>query len=470
MPRPDTSSHRSNPRVDRRQLLQAGGLGLLGWNLADLFRAEALAANPGALRPQDKRAASGPPTIKSCILLFYYGGPSHHDTWDMKLNAPVEVRGQFRPVATSVPGLHVCEHLSRSSKIMDRAAIVRGMHHTMRNHNSAAVEALCGRTPLRGDLELLANDPTTDFPCYGSAVSRFAESQTAVPPFVALPHVMYNVVKLPGQTAGFLGPDYEPLQVTKDPNQPNFEVSEIALPAGMSLTELEHRESLLAHVNRQLGDPPRSTQQRSMRDSYRRAFDLLRSDAVRRAFDIGKEREQTRDRYGRNIHGQAVLLARRLVESGVRFVSVYDRVRNGLNNWDTHVDNFGRLQNDLLPPCDMAFSALVEDLEARGLLDSTLVVMLGEFGRTPQINGQAGRDHWPDCYSIVLAGGGVTGGAVYGASDKIGAYPNARPVTPGDLAATLFWRFGLDLGTELHDATGRPFRLAAGEPLYDLFA
>jgi hypothetical protein len=301
----------------------------------------------------------------------------------MKPDAPLEVRGEFKSVSTSVPGLQISEHLPRCAKIMHRAAIIRSGHHTMRNHNAAAVEALCGRTPLRGDLELLANDPTTDFPCYGSAVSYFSDRASPVPPFVALPHVMYNVVKLPGQTAGFLGPAFEPLQVTKDPNRPEFQVSEITLPSGLTLAELEHRESLLARVNAQMEGPPRSAQQKSMNAFYGRAFDLLRSDAVRRAFDINQETATTRERYGRNIHGQSALLARRLVESGVRFVSVYDKVYNGLDNWDTHVNNFGRLKDSLLPPCDQASSALAADLESRGLLDSTLDIMLGEDGRTP---------------------------------------------------------------------------------------
>jgi hypothetical protein len=468
MTRPPRHFARERPFINRRQLLCAGGLGLLGWNLADLLRAEALQTAAGTGRPPGPAGGPANP-IKSCILMFYYGGPSHHDTWDMKPDAPAEVRGEFRPTATSVPGLHVCEHLSRSARIADRLAVIHSAHHGMRNHNSAAYEVLCGRTPI-GDLELLSNDPTSDFPCYGSAVSYFSKSGASVPPFVALPHVMYNVVKLPGQTAGFLGPAYEPLQVTQDPNATDFRVSEITLPSGIALAELEHREALLARVNAQMAERPRSPQQKSMNAFYQRAFDLLRSDEVRRAFDINLEQPATRERYGRNVHGQSALLARRLVESGVRFVSVYDRVRNGPDNWDTHDKNFSRLKDSLLPPCDMAFSALIEDLEARRLLESTLVVMLGEFGRTPKINGQGGRDHWPDCYSVVLAGGGVTGGAVYGSSDKLGAYPATNPVTPADLAATIFWRFGFDLNTELHDANGRPFRLAAGEPIYSLFS
>lgn len=452
---------RGLPRINRRQLLTAGGLGFFGLGLADLLKAESQTAGAPAV--------GGFKPIKSCILMFYYGGPSHHDTWDMKPDAPAEVRGEFSSIATRVPGVRICEHLPRSAAIMDRVAVIKSGHHTMRNHNSAAVEALCGRTPLRGDLELLSNDPTTDFPCFGSAVSYFTRGNPTVPPFVALPHVMYNVVKLPGQTAGFLGPAYEPLQVTKDPNQPDFRVNEIALPAGTTLAELEHRETLLAQVNRQMAAEPGAKGRGGISAFYERAFDLLRSDAVRKAFDISSEDPRTRERYGRNIHGQSTLLARRLVESGVRFVSVYDKVHNGLDNWDTHVNNFGRLKDQLLPPCDMAFSALVEDLESRGLLDTTLVVMLGEFGRTPRINAQGGRDHWPDCYSVVLAGGGVKGGSTYGASDKLGAHPHSDPVTPGDLAATIFWRFGLNLDTELHDAIGRPFTLAGGEPIRGLF-
>ncbi len=464
LPKPRTSGLPTQ-RVNRRQLLCAGGLGFLGFNLAQLLEAETLARRAGAVQ-----APKSP--IKSCIVMFYYGGPSHHDTWDMKPQAPLEVRGEFKSIATSVPGVRISEHLPRSAKIMDRVAVIRSAHHTMRNHNAAAVEALCGRTPLKGDLELLANDPTTDFPCYGSAVSYLSPRTTSasmVPAHVALPHVMYNVVKLPGQTAGFLGPVYEPLQVTKDPNQPDFRVSEIELPAGLSLAELENRQTLLSRINSQMTAAPSAAGQGSMSAFYQRAFDLLRSDGVRRSFDINQEEPRVRERYGRNIHGQSALLARRLVESGVRFVSVYDKVTNGLDNWDTHVNNFGRLKDQLLPPCDTAFSALVEDLADRGLLDTTLVIMLGEFGRTPKINKDGGRDHWPDCYSVVMAGGGVSGGAQYGTSDKLGAYPDLNPVSPGDLAATIFWRFGLDPSAELHDATGRPLRLASGEPIYGLF-
>jgi hypothetical protein len=446
--------------LSRRRLLQFAELGGLGLSLPNLYQAQAAAAaaSPGA----------PPGRIKSCIVVFYYGGPSHIDTYDMKPAAPAEVRGEFQSIATSVPGLRICEHLPRTATWIHKLALVRGFHHPMRNHNSGAVEALCGRTPVKGDLELLSNDPTVDFPCYGAALSRLLGSQGTAPAHVALPHVMYNVVMLPGQTSGFLGPGYNPLQVTQDPNAPDFRVGELQLPSDLSAARLEGRRELLTHVGGsadiEQGSP------RSMSVFHERAFNLLRSDEVRRAFDLGPEPAALRDRYGRTTLGQSLLLARRLVESGVQFVNVHDKITNGqLANWDSHQDNFPRLKNDLLPPADQAFSAFLEDLDARGLLDSTLVVALAEFGRTPRINRAGGRDHWPDCYTVLLAGGGVAGGAIYGSSDKLGAYPDLDPVTPGDLAATIFGLFGIDPSTEIRDALGRPYRVADGRPMRPLF-
>ncbi len=439
--------------LHRRQLLKFGGLACLGLHLPRLLQTQAAQGAPPAGR------------VQSCILLYYYGGPSHLDTWDLKPNAPAEIRGEFRPIATCVPGLAIGEHLPRMARIMDRVAVVRSLHHPMRNHNSAAVESLCGRTPLRGDLELLANDPNS-FPCFGAALSFLLPGTADMPMHVALPHVMHNVVVLPGQNAGFLGAAYDPFQVTRDPNDPNFRVGELELTADLSPARLEDRLSLLSRLE----VSPRPGSGGSMHVFQRRAFELLRSAKVRRAFDVGQESAATRERFGRHTLGQSLLLARRLVESGVRFVNVNDKIHNGqLANWDSHENNFGRLKNDLLPPADQAFSALIEDLENRGLFASTLVVAVAEFGRTPRVNGNAGRDHWPDCFSMVLAGGGVRGGAVYGSSDRFGAYPATDPVTPGDLAATLFWRFGLNPATEVRDLTSRPYRLAEGEPLTRLF-
>lgn len=448
-------------RVTRRHLLRIGSLGFLGLNLPGLFRLERAQAAQSSTKTHAGR-------VHSCILLYYYGGPSHHETWDMKPAAPKEVCGEFRPIATAVPGLRISEHLSCTAKVADKIAIIRSMHHGMRNHNAAAVEALCGRTPLKGDQEFLAGDPT-DFPCYGSALTYLLPPKRAVPPHVALPHIMRNVVKLAGQTAGFLGSAYDPMQVTRDPNSSNFHVGEMTLPDDLTASDLEHRRSIQELLDRQVQSWHKAAKNDVRDKFYEKAYDLLRSPSASRAFDIHQEPTRVRDRYGRNKHGQSLLLARRLVEAGVRFVSVYDGSRNGIDNWDTHADNFKQLKNTLLPPADQALSALLEDLQIRGLLETTLVVWMGEFGRTPKINGAAGRDHWPDCYSVVLAGGGVKGGRTFGSSDKLGAYPETDPVTPGDLAATLFRCFGLDPATKIHDSNGRPYRLAEGEPIRELF-
>jgi hypothetical protein len=445
----------------RRELLRAGYLGFLGLNLPGLFRLEAAQARlaPGK-KPKTK--------LRSCIFIFYYGGPSHQDTWDMKPDAPLEVRGEFRPIATAVPGIRVCEHLSRSARIAHHVTVVRSMHHHMRNHNSAAVEALCGRTPLKGDLELLSSDPT-DFPCYGSALSYLFAEKTPMPPYVSLPHVMRNIVKLPGQTAGFLGSAYNAMQIERNPNDAEFRVGEMQLPANLTLGELEHRQSIQRLLDRQARGWEQAADTGVVDGFYRRAFDLLRSPTVGRAFDIAREDPRTRDRYGRNKHGQSLLLARRLIEAGVGFVSVYDGRIQGEDNWDTHTKNFETMKNRLLPPADQAYAALIEDLHLRGLLGSTLVIAMGEFGRTPKVNQYAGRDHWPDCFTVLLAGGGVKGGFVYGSSDQFAAYPERAPVTPADMAATLFWRFGIEPRTWIQDFNGRSYRLAEGEPVSSWF-
>lgn len=451
----------ANP-LSRRELLRGGGLGFIGLSLARLLRAE------GAHKLQSTSPGSTLPTIKSCILIFYYGGPSHIDLWDMKPEAPSSVRGEFKSIATRVPGLQICEHLPRYAQVMDRVALIRSLHHDMRDHNAASVEALCGRAPPQGDVTLLADDANS-FPSYGALLSYLMPEKGRVPPHVMLPHVMYRDVKLPGQGAGFLGSAYGPFQVLRDPNGADFRVDQLELPENISLDRLENRWSLLRKMGNSEGYFAQMAGVKSVEANYERAVGLLRSETLRRGFDISREDPRTRDRYGRNKHGQSVLLARRLVESGVRFVNVNNRELNGSRNWDTHFKNFGPLKDSLLPPADQAFSALIEDLETRGLLDSTLVIAMGEFGRTPQINKHGARDHWPYCYSAVLAGGGITGGAVHGSSDKWAAHPVSDPVTPGDLAATLFWRFGLDHTMHIQDLNERPHRLAGGEPLRTLF-
>jgi hypothetical protein len=414
-----------------------------------------------SLLPSMSIAAKGPAGghIRSCILIFYYGGPSHLDTFDPKPDAPAEVRGEYQTIATSVPSVRLCEHLPLMARLQHRLALVRSLHHPMRNHNSAAAETLTGHTPAGGDQELLSDDPR-GVPTLGSVVSYALGDRAHVLPYVALPYTLYNVVQLPGQTPGMLGGAYDRFQVDSDPNNPNFRMA--ALQSG---ADLRDRAALL----RRLDHAPLSDRA-SRAEVYReRALRLIASPAVRRLFDVSQEPGTLRERYGRHRLGQSLLLARRLVEGGVNFVAAFDGQTNGQDaNWDSHEKLFAR-HRQLIPPSDQAFSALIEDLDARGLLDSTLVVAMSEFGRTPKINKSAGRDHWPDCYSVVLAGGGVTGGAVFGASDRIGALPSADPVSPADLAATIYWRFGIDPATEIHDQTGKTYRLSDGAPIRKLF-
>jgi hypothetical protein len=437
----------------RRRWLQIGAVALTGFD---------------PLRTPQARAAESLAPIRACILVFYQGGQSHLDTWDMKPGAPAEVRGEFRPIATAVPGLWASEHLPHLARVADRLTIIRGLHHGLTNHLPAAFVTLIGREPPRGD-QLLVGQGNNDPPSLGSSLSRARPAERpGVPPFVALPHRMWNEMDVPGQSAGFLGSAHEPLQVEGDPTQADFRLPELELAAGMTPERLQQRENLLDKLVRSLS-PAGSDESGALEDYRRKAMEMLGAETMRRAFDLRLEDPTRRDRYGRTRHGQSLLLARRLVEAGVRFVAVYDRKINGPESWDTHAKNFTLLKESLLPPADRGLAALVEDLGDRGLLDSTLVVALGEFGRTPRVNAAAGRDHWPFCYSAVIAGGGARQGFVYGSSDANGAYPDSNPVTPADMASTLVWRFGLDPASEIRDRTDRPYRLADGRPLRSLF-
>jgi hypothetical protein len=460
--------------LTRRRFLQFSGGGVLGGlNLGGLWRAQA--ASP-QLVPNVR-------PIRACILVFYYGGPSHLDTFDLKPNAPVEIRGEFSSIATSVPGLRVCEHLPRMSRVMHKVAQVRSVTHSARLHDSASIHALTGR-PLDGTDRELFNPLPQFYPSYGSAVAHFRRDRNIDVPFAALPFPFHNVVETPAQGGGFLGAGLDPLRIEGDAALQRYRIDMLQQSADLAGPRRTGRRRLLD----ELETHGRSDSWHGLRD---RAYRLVESEALRRAVDITQEPWSVRQRYGfgpepasvgegggggngaelgsgRQMRGQNLLLARRLVEAGVPFVNVYDFKQQG-QNWDAHFKCFNQHKTHLLPLADQSLSALIEDLDTRGLLDSTLVVAMGEFGRTPRINGDGGRDHWPDCYTVLLAGGGVQGGAVYGASDRIGAYPALDPVTPGDLAATIYWRFGLDPATEIHDQSGRPHRLATGEPLTRLF-
>ncbi|WP_020471736.1 DUF1501 domain-containing protein [Zavarzinella formosa] len=455
--------------LTRRRLIQIAGNGYLGLNLGGLWQAHAAGPNP---------TATATP-IRACILIFYYGGPSHIDTYDLKPNAPAEVRGEFKPIATTVPGMRVCEHLPKMSRLMHKVALVRSVTHAARLHDSASIHALTGR-PLDGTDRELFNPLPQFYPSHGSAVSYLRRDRNPDVPFASVPFAFHNVVEVPCQGGGFLGSAFDPLRIDMNPEARRYQAEMFERPGDVDAIRLGSRQQLLQRLGQAQAIDGK------MRGLYEKACRLLDSEAIRQAADITREPLAIRDRYGfgalpstsggngaelghaRHMRGQNLLLARRLVEAGVPFVNVYDFKQQG-QNWDAHSKGASQHKNYLLPQADQSLSALIEDLDARGLLDSTLVVAMGEFGRTPKINGDGGRDHWPDCYTVLMAGGGVHGGAVHGASDRIGAYPAVDPVTPGDLAATIFWRFGIDPATEIHDQTGRPHRVATGEPLRRLF-
>lgn len=459
--------------INRRQWLGTAGMGALGLNLGTLLQAQAAADNQATLPRQ---------RLQACILLYQYGGPSHLDTFDLKPQAPAEIRGEFQPIATSVSGLQIAEHLPRLAPLMDKVALIRSMHHANRLHDAAGIETLTGRPLAGGDRELFAPLPQF-FPSHGSALAYLWRDRHLDVPCALLPFLFHNVVDVPCHGAGFLGTAYEPFRIEGDPSSRNYRAEMLTMPGELTVARMQHRRSLLDGLDKIQGDDAAT---RQLRRFYDRAYQLLGSAAIRRALDLSQESDRTRERYGyyttakaysgggaglgygREIRGQNLLLARRLVEAGVPFVTVNDYKQQG-QNWDAHGFGFQEHRHYLLPPFDRSMSALIEDLDGRGLLDTTLIVALGEFGRTPKINANAGRDHWPDCYSVFLAGGGVRGGYVHGASDSQGAYPALDPVTPADLAATIFWRFGIDPATEIHDLTGRPYRLADGTPMRHLF-
>jgi len=428
--------------------------------------------------------------LRACIVVFYYGGPSHLDTYDLKPDAPAEIRGEFQPISTTVPGLQICEHLPRMSQCMHKVALVRSMHHTNRLHDSASTESLTGRQSPTGDREEFAPIPQF-FPCYGSTLTYFRQGFSAEVPHAALPFAFHNVVTTPCQGGGFLGSRFDPLQIHVDAGARTYNAGDITLPAGQSSGSLLTRKRLLETLQPEAATSFSHAAVHRWQLVSEKAAQLLQSRTIRDALDLSREPQALRDRYGydhppastsegggggngaelgyaREMRGQNLLLARRLVEAGIPFTNVYDFRQQG-QNWDAHFKNFNQHKTHLLPVADQSLSALIDDLDERGLLDTTLVVAMGEFGRTPKINGEGGRDHWPDCYTILMAGGGSRGGFVYGASDKTGAFPASDPVTPADLAATIYWRFGIDPASEVHDLTGRPWRIADGQPIKAIF-
>ena len=455
---------RTTSRLTRRSLLKVGGVaGVAGLNLPHLLRAS--------------EASGLQARAKHVIFLHQWGGPSQIDTFDMKPDAPEGIRGEFKPIQSDTPGLHLTEHLPRFSRVLGRFAQVRSVHHNMKNHNSAGYYSLTGHVPPLDDIRL--RDTPDLYPSYGSTVARLRPvDDPAIPTYVSFPHVIKDGIATPGQTASFLGKPYDPFFVGQDPNRPGFRLPELTLPAGLPPDRLDDRRGLLKMIDQQGELLETSAMARGVDAFYDRALTMLASPRVKEAFDLSREDPKLRDAYGRTTYGQSCLLARRLVEAGVRFVTVYySQFIGGATSggWDTHGDNFNQLKKRLLPSTDQTVPTLIDDLEARGLLDETLIVWMGEFGRTPKVTntkqfGPDGRDHWPRCYTVLMAGGGVRGGAIHGASDRLGAYPSSDPVRPDDIAATMFWALGLDPATEVADTLGRPLPIADGKPITGIFS
>lgn len=457
----------------RRAILQAGLLGPFGLGLTQLVgrtTGQALAASEGAIAPTPAQAGFG--QAKACILIFLWGGPSHLDTWDPKPLAPETIRSPFRPIATTVSGMELTEHFGRLAGVAERFALIRSLSHDDPAHLSSVHTLLTGNLPpVNKSDDVPPSD--RDTPHIGSLLSRLLPSANELPSYVNMPWIVSHPAapggRAPGQHGGWLGHRYDPLVVTGDPSQPDWRVPALQLYEGETPDRLLARRRLLEQLDQQRRTAGQPTVLQDVTAQQAIAFDLLHGATARGAFDLSQEPAAVRDRYGRNLHGQCVLLARRLIEHGVRLVSV-NWHNDGQSFWDTHGNNFQRLEHDLIPPTDQALSTLLDDLADRGLLDETLVICVGEFGRRPKITtGNAGREHHPWCYSGLLAGGGIQGGQVYGSSDSHGFYPASFPTKPQSIVATALHALGVPADTTLLDNQGRPHAVASAPPLTSLF-
>jgi hypothetical protein len=460
--------------LHRRQFFRFGGLNLLSAGLLNV-----LASRSDAALASTPKAPKAKATAKACIILFQIGGPYQCETFDPKPGAPEDVRGVFRRIDTTVNGLHVTEALPSIARHADKLAVIRSMYHTIRCHNPAIYCSLVGREatdPLAVSNRTAAK--RSDHPHYASVVARLRPGAASMPSHVILPDVTNNgPAKSPGLLAGYLGAGYDPFVLGADPNAPDFKVASAGLPPEIDTGRFDQRQTLLQQLDTQQRQLDSGGRIDTMNTFYQRAFAMLTSPRAKEAFDLGKEPARVRDRYGRHTQGQSCLLARRLVEAGVPFVSVFSHTDVDKGSWDTHNNHVERCKKDLMPPADQCFSALLEDLAQRGLLNDVLVVWMGEFGRTPRMgqnfsnntNNVGGRDHWCNCYSVALAGGGVRGGQVIGSSDWIGGYPKERPVHISDLAASIYHALGVNPRAQLYDIQGQLRFICDGEPVHELF-
>lgn len=470
--------------ITRRELMQVGTISTLGLALPQFLDARSEASQAAG------RRSSSEPTAKAVILINLLGGPSHIDMFDMKPRAPVEIRGEFKPIATSVPGLQICEYLPLTAKTMHRSALIRTHSHLYNTHSPYNL-----LTGYSGPVIVDNVAKLTDHPCIGSVMQHVGVRSEDVPSFVWMPsHPGHSQTKRrAGPYGGFLGKMYDPLFTTYTPRfegktdgrnihiDPPTPIADPQLPAIQALPDLsarrfDRRRTLLEQLDRVQArlDPSRATE--TLGYFQRKALSLLASSKTRDAFDLAQEPDSVRQRYGRNLFGSCMLTARRLVESGVKFVGVTTESQIGggvgAGQWDTHGNNFRLLKNFNLPVLDQNYTALIEDLDERGLLESTLVVLMGEMGRTPRVNKRAGgRDHWTQCGFIVLTGGGVKQGIVYGKSDKHGAWPTEHPVSSADHVATIYELLGIDPHAKIRDRSGRAIPIALdGDPIRDVIA
>ena len=429
--------------IERRDFIKLGTIG--GLTLDQLMRL------------QHTCAAETAKHDINCIFIFILGGMSHHDMWDLKPDAPPEIRGDFNPISTNVPGIQIGEVIPNIAKVANKFAILRGMTHVDSDHGRGYHVMMTGKRPGAGDFN--GNQNNNHHPCIGSMVSKLGKTNE-VPPYISVP----NFLNSGGPS--FLGPSYGPFVINADPAAPDFSVRDVTLPASVTNDRSRRRQAALQAINKfERRAEEVGKQVRSLDTFYQKAYSLMTSQKAKDAFDISRESDALRDEYGMTSIGQCSLLARRLVEAGCRFVAI----ENG--HWDTHRKNTWSLKELLCPSFDQAVPALLNDLEDRGMLDKTLVVISTEFGRTPRINQLLGRDHWPNAFSIVMAGAGINGGQVIGATDKQGASVTDRPITPEDMTATILHTLGIDYDKLLHTPLGRPIPLAdGGKVVHELFS
>lgn len=461
---PRTNENPQPYRLSRRGALQAGALTVFGLTMPSLLSAKGAETQQGQL---DRLSSFG--KAKSCIVLFMLGGPPQHETWDPKPDAPTEIRGDIGCIPTRTPGTYVGELMPKTALLTDKIAILRAMSTDDNAHSSSGYWMLTGRPHAPKNQENALPGSPNDWPSLGAVVRKAKGDRTSLPASIRLPEEIWNTGRLvwPGQNAGWLGNLADPWLLTCDPNDHNFRVPDIALPKDLSVNQFRAREAMRGLLGKQHRPLSSFDSVRNWNQWQAKAIDLLQAADTTRAFNLDEETSVVRDRFGRNRFGQSVLLARRLVQSGVSLVQVnwtrWDNDENVAPAWDTHAKNSERLKNALMPPMDQAYSALLEDLSQSGMLDETLVVWMGEFGRTPKINPAGGRDHWGHVFSVALAGGGIQGGVVHGQSDRKGAFPVEGRVEPQDLIATIYHCLGIQRNLELHDSLGRPFVATDGE-------